>query len=289
MFPTHDRGTVLESHRRTGYLLVAVLLGHVLLISAQVSSPSGASLLETVLFGGLSQVQLGAARVVQGVSGFWSEYVALRQYRAEASRLQGELDRVGVELQQTRAQARRTEQLEGLLHLRRTQLPDTLAARVIAADPSAVFLTVTIDKGHRDGVGRDMAVLSPLGVVGRVIDEPGRHSAKVQLIIDRNAGVGARLERSATGGVVVGTEGDPPLRMEYVSNLAVVEPGDLVTTSGLDGMYPAGYVIGRVDRAERGAGLYREIRIRPTVDFWALDTVLVVTTAPRPPGADASP
>ncbi len=289
MFPTHDRGTVLESHRRTGYLLVAVLLGHVLLISAQVSSPSGATLLETVLFGGLSQVQLGSARVVQGVSGAWSEYVALRQYRTEARRLQDALDRMGVELQQARAQARRTEQLERLLQLRLTQLPDTLAAQVIAADPTVAFRTVTIDKGHVDGVRRDMAVLSPVGVVGRVIDEPGRHSAKVQLIIDRNAGVGARLERTGTGGVVVGADGDPPLRMEYVSNLATVEPGDLVATSGLDGIHPAGYVIGRVERAERGAGLYRDIRIRPTVDFSALDAVLVVTSAPLPSVTDETP
>lgn len=289
MFPTNDRGIVLESHRRTVYLAVAVLLGHVLLISAQVSSRTGVSLLETVLFSGLSQVQLASARVVQGVAGAWSEYVALRQYRHEAARLQGELDRMGVELQQARAQARRTEQLEVLLQLSRSELPQVQAARVIAADPTAVFRTVTIDKGYQDGIRRDMAVLSPLGVVGRVIDEPGRHSAKVQLIIDRNAGVGAQLERTGTGGVVVGADGDPALRMEYVSNLAEVEPGDLVATSGLDGIYPRGYVIGRVERAERGSGLYREIRIRPRVDFSALDTVLVVTSPPRQAAPDATP
>lgn len=287
MFPPNDRGIVLESHRRTGYLLVAVLLGHVLLISVQVSNREGASLLEMALFGGLSRVQLVSARVVQRVTGVWSEYGALRQYRRDARQMADALDRMGVELQHARAQARRTAQLELLLQLRRSHLPETLAARVIAADPTAVFQTVVIDKGWQDGVRRDMAVLSPLGVVGRVIDEPGRHSAKVQLIIDRNAGVGARLERSGNGGVVVGAEGDPPLRMEYVSNLAEVEPGDLVATSGLDGIYPSGYVVGRVERAERGSGVYREIRIRPRVDFWALDTVLVVMTPlPAAPGDD---
>ena len=289
MFPTNDRGIVLESHRRTGYLFVAVVLGHVLLISTQVSSRVGGSLLETALFGGLSRVQLVSALVVQRVTGAWSEYVALRQYRHEAQARQEALDRIGVELQHARAQARRTEQLELLLQLRRNHLPETLAARVIAADPTAVFQMVTIDKGAQDGVRRDMAVLSPLGVVGRVIDEPGGRSAKVQLIIDRNAGVGARLERTGTGGVVVGAEGDPPLRMEYVSNLAEVEPGDLVATSGLDGIYPPGYVIGRVERAERGSGLYRDIRIRPRVDFWALDTVLVVLTPPPAPSGDPTP
>ena len=291
---TNDRGPVLEFQKRTGYLLVAALLGHLLLISAQVSSPTGASVLETTIFGALSRVQALTSWVTQGVTGAWGNYVALRGHRARADALQLQLDRLGVELQHANAQARRTEQLERLLHLQRTDLPATMAARVIAADPAAAFRTVTIDKGAADGVRRDMAVLSPLGVVGRVIDEPASHAAKVQLIIDRNAGAGAVIERNGAGGVVVGatTDTDLPLRMEYVSNLADVSPGDLVMTSGLDGIYPRGFVLGRVERAERGSGLYRLIAIRPRVDFSSLDTVLLVT-GPQPvrpdPGASASP
>jgi rod shape-determining protein MreC len=276
VFPTYDRGPVLELQRRTGYVLAAVVLAHVLLISAQVGTPDGASLLARVLFGSLSQAQVATARIVQAVTGTWTGYVNLRGQRQQIEALQEALERQGMELQHARAQARRTEQLEGLLHLQRTQLPGTLAARVIAADATAAFRTLTIDKGYRDGVRRDMAVLSPVGVVGRVIDEPARHAAKVQLLIDRNAGAGAMLDRSGTGGVIMGAEGDPPLRLEHVSNLADVEIGDLVTTSGLDGIYPRGFVVGRVERAERGSGLYREIRVRPRVDFSALDTVLVV-------------
>lgn len=291
---TNDRGPVLEFQKRTGYLLVAALLGHLLLISAQVSSQTGASVLETTIFGALSRVQALTSWVTQGVTGAWGNYVALRGHRARADALQLQLDRLGVDLQHATAQARRTEQLERLLQLQRTELPATMAARVIAADPAAAFRTVTIDKGAADGVRRDMAVLSPLGVVGRVIDEPAAHAAKVQLIIDRNAGAGAVIERNGAGGVVVGTSTDTdlPLRMEYVSNLADVTPGDLVMTSGLDGIYPRGFVLGRVERAERGSGLYRLIAIRPRVDFSSLDTVLLVT-GPQPvrqdQGAPASP
>jgi len=274
---TNDRGPVLEFQKRTGYLLVAALLGHLLLISAQVSSPQGASVLETTIFGALSRVQALSSWVTQGVAGAWGNYVALRGHRARADALQQQLGRLGVELQHANAQVRRTEQLEQLLQLQRTELPATMAARVIAADPAAAFRTVTIAKGSADGVRRDMAVLSPLGVVGRVIDEPAAHAAKVQLIIDRNAGAGAIIERTDAGGVVVGAEGDAPLRMEYVSNLADVSPGDLVMTSGLDGIYPRGYVIGRIEKAERGSGQYRLIAIRPRVDFSSLDTVLLVT------------
>ena len=286
---TNDRGPVLEFQKRTGYLLVAALLGHLLLISAQVSSPQGVSVLETTLFGALARVQAMTAWASRGVTGAWENYVALRGHRARADALQQQLDRLGVELQHATAQARRTEQLEQLLQLRRTALPATMAARVIAADPMAAFRTITIDKGARDGVRRDMAVLSPHGVVGRVIDEPVAHAPKVQLIIDRNAGAGAVVDRTGAGGVVIGSDDGAPLRMEYVSNLADVAAGDLVLTSGLDGIYPRGYVIGRVERAERGSGLYRLIAIRPIVDFSALDTVLLVTeTAPVAP-AVASP
>jgi len=281
---TNDRGPVLEFQKRTGYLLVAALLGHLLLISAQVSSPQGASVLETTIFGTLSRVQALTSWVTQGMTGAWGNYVALKGHRARADALQLQLDRLGVELQHANAQARRAEQLEQLLQLQRTELPATMAARVIAADPAAAFRTVTIDKGASDGVRRDMAVLSPLGVVGRVIDEPAAHAAKVQLIIDRNAGAGAFIDRNGAGGVVVGAEGDTPLRMEYVSNLSDVAIGDLVMTSGLDGIYPRGYVIGRIEKAERGSGLYKLIAIRPRVDFSSLDTVLLVT-GPQPASA----
>jgi rod shape-determining protein MreC len=276
---TNDRGPVLEFQKRTGYLLVAALLGHLLLISAQVSSQQGVSVLETTIFGALSRVQELTAWVTQGVTGAWGNYVALKGHRARADALQLQLDRLGVELQHANAQARRAEQLEQLLQLRRTELPATMAARVIAVDPAAVFRTVTIDKGARDGVRRDMAVLSPLGVVGRVIDEPAAHAAKVQLIIDRNAGAGAFIDRNGAGGVVVGADSDAPLRMEYVSNLSDVAVGDLVMTSGLDGIYPRGFVIGRIEKAERGSSLYKLIAIRPRVDFASLDTVLLVTAA----------
>jgi rod shape-determining protein MreC len=284
---TNDRGPVLEFQKRTGYLLVAALLGHLLLISAQVSS-QGASVLETTIFGALSRVQALSAWVTHGVTGAWGNYVALRGHRSRAEALQLQLDRLGVQLQHANAQARRTEQLEQLLQLRRTELPATMAARVIAFDPTAAFRTVTIDKGASDGVRRDMAVLSPFGVVGRVIDEPAAHAAKVQLIVDRNAGAGAVIDRTDAGGVVVGADGDVPLRMEYVSNLADVSPGDLVMTSGLDGIYPRGYVIGRIEKVERGSGLYRLIAIRPSVDFSSLDTVLLVT-GPQPATAASAP
>jgi len=104
----------------------------------------------------------------------------------------------------------------------------------------------------------------------------------VQLLIDKYAAAGALTERTRAGGMVVGVEHDPPLGMELVSNLQDVNPGDLIVSSGIDGIYPKGFVIGSVEKAERGRGLYLTIAVRPAVDFNSLEEVLVVLVPPRP-------
>jgi rod shape-determining protein MreC len=122
-----------------------------------------------------------------------------------------------------------------------------------------------------------MAVIAPAGVVGRIIT-PSPRAAKVQLLIDRNAAAGAIVERSRAQAVVEGTGGE--LRLNYVSGTADVQPGDVVITSGIDGIYPKGFVIGQIESVERGAGVFGTIVIRPAVDFSSIEAVLVVVTPP---------
>jgi rod shape-determining protein MreC len=161
----------------------------------------------------------------------------------------------------------------------------TLAADVIAGDASSFFRTVTINRGTSDGLRRDLAVIAPAGVVGRVVGDPASRAARVQLLIDRSAGAGALIERSRAGGVAVGDGSG--LRLEYVSALADVAVGDVVVTSGLDGIYPKGFVIGSVVSIEAASGS-RTIVVRPSVDFSSLEEVLVVLDTPGVPGAPAT-
>jgi len=128
----------------------------------------------------------------------------------------------------------------------------------------------------------DMAVVAPAGIVGRIVGQPAAHAASVQLLIDRNAAAGAIVERSRAGGMVIGAEGDLPMRMDLVSNLADIRSGDVVVASGVDGIYPRGFAIGQVQTAERGPGLYYAVTIRPAVDFTSLQDVLVVLVPARP-------
>jgi rod shape-determining protein MreC len=114
---------------------------------------------------------------------------------------------------------------------------------------------------------------------------PSARAAKVQLLLDRNAAAGAIIERSRAQGVVVGG-GDERLRMENVSEASDIVVGDIVVTSGIEGIYPKGFIIGRVDTVEKNGPSYRNITVKPAVDFSSLEEVLVVLTPT--PGHEAA-
>lgn len=272
--------TVLDLRQRTGYLFAAVIVGHLILISMQVTSQTGVPVLSQVSFGVFSEVQRGTSSLVGGTASLWDNYVALWKVRAENAQLRDALTSARVQLQQQRALADRSRRLEQLLSLKQQSDLSLSAADVIAAGASPDFRTVTIDKGADAGLHRDMAVIAPGGIVGRVVMS-GSHASEVQLLVDRNAAAGALIERSRAQGVVMGG-GGPLLRMEYVAETADVKPGDTVMTSGIDGIYPKGFIIGHVETVRHGVGGYKLIAVRPAVDLTRLEEVLVVLTPPPP-------
>jgi rod shape-determining protein MreC len=277
---------VAEIRSRTGYLFLGIILGHIILISAQVNSRTGVPVLESVTFGVFSEVQ----RLVNGATGtvrrVWSGYVGLRHAQTENESLKRQLAEAQIALQQQRALADRARGLQQLLELRDRSNLQTAAAEIIGSAASPDFRTVTIDKGSIAGLKTDMAVIAPAGVVGRVV-VPSARSAKVQLLVDRNAAAGALIERSRAQGVVVGA-GDGRLLLEYMSEVFDVIVGDDVVSSGIDGIYPKGFMIGKVDSVEKSGASYKRITVKPTVDFASLEEVLVVLT-PTPARGSAAP
>jgi rod shape-determining protein MreC len=268
----------VEMRRRGGLLFAVVVVLHIIIISAQV--PSGrrdVPVLQSVTFGVLSEMQRLATGGVTGWRNMWRGYVSLRDVRAENEELRRQLSDLQIRLQQQRAHADRSRQLERLLELRDRTPLKTTAAAVIGAGASPEFRTMTVDKGSSDGLRPDMAVLAPQGVVGRIIT-PSARAAKVQLLIDRSAAAGALVERSRAQGVVIGSGDAERVRLDYVSENADVKVGDLVVTSGIDGIYPKGFAIGRIERVERGSSGFSAIDVRPAVDFSALEEVLVVVS-----------
>jgi len=271
---------LLDIRQRTGWLFMAVMVGHIVLISAQVNSRRGVPMLEEVTFGAFAEVQRASAQVIGNVQEGWQNYFALQQIRRENDDLKQRVAQLEIKVQQERAQAEQTRTLQGLLKLQQDTAPPTLAANVIGASADAYFRTISIDKGTAEGLRTDMAVIAPAGVVGRII-LPTRRAAKVQLLIDRNAAAAALIERSRAQGVVIGTGGGT-MTMAYLPGSADVKVGDRVVTSGIDRIYPKGFVIGQIESLQRGAGEFNGIVIRPAVDFSSLEAVLVVTAPPAP-------
>ena len=269
---------LLDIRQRTGWLFMAVIVGHIALISAQVNSRRGVPILEEVIFGSFAEVQRATAQVVGNVREGWQNYFALQQIRRENEDLKQRIAQLEIRMQQERAQAQQTRTLQELLSLRETIAPPTTAANVIGASADAYFRTMSIDKGTGDGLASDMAVLAPAGVVGRIV-MPARRAAKVQLLIDRDAAAGVIVERTRAQGVVVGT-GTDRFRLDHVPGAADIQVGDRVVTSGIEGIYPRGFVVGQIESIDRQAGQFTNVVVRPAVEFSALETVLVVVTPP---------
>jgi rod shape-determining protein MreC len=283
---------LLDIRQRTGWLFGALVVSQIILISGQVTTQRGVPVLQEVTFGTFAEMQRAATGAVSGVTDSWQNYFALQQIRRENERLKQEVTELGVALQQERTAAQQTHALQKLLDLKSATPFRTAAAAVIGSGADPSFRTMTIDKGTQDGLGVNMAVISPSGVVGRIL-VPTARASKVQLIIDRDAAATVMVERTRASGVVTGLGSVDSLdfrvgllKLDYVPGSADVKKGDRVVTAGTDGIYPKGLLIGEIQSTEREGGEWR-LKIKPAVDFSSLEAVLVVLEVPNEvPDAD---
>jgi len=269
--------------QRSRLLLAGLVLLHLAAISHQVDGGGGVSLLQRGLLAVLSPLQRGVSAVVGGVGEAWRGWAFHRETYVENRRLEERVRQLETELQAHSVRVQEAERLRELLSLRQAVPMDTVAAEVVGRDGVPWFRSLTIDKGEADGVALDAPVMSPTGVVGRVF-AVGPHAARVQALLDRDSGAGVLVERSRVPGVVSGqvsgqASGAEDLVLEYVPERSDVAVGDVVVTSGVDGIYPKGLVVGRVRYVGKGSGLFRDIRVEPSARFDRLEEVLVVRQA----------
>jgi rod shape-determining protein MreC len=272
--------------RQSRVLLVGLVLVHLAVISHQVDGGGGVSLLQRGLLAVLSPLQRGVGAIVGGAGEAWRGWAFHRETYEKNRRLGERVRQLETELQAFSARAQEGARLRELLELRQAVPMETVAAEVVARDGVPWFRTLTIDKGEADGVALDAPVMSPTGVVGRVV-AVGPHAARVQVLLDRDSGAGVLIERSRVPGVVSGqvsgqASGAEDLALEYVPERSDVAVGDVVVTSGLDRIYPKGLVVGRVRYVGKGSGLFRDIRVEPSARFDRLEEVLVVRQAREP-------
>jgi rod shape-determining protein MreC len=230
----------------------------------------------------LVPVQRVLAQTGLTTSGFFQAIGDLEQIRAENAGLRAANDRLTLENARL-AEAAIAAQQGAKLDAAQRALPfKTIAAPVIARDPSGVLKTIVIAAGTDQGVHVDQIVLSEQGVVGRV-GEAGSNYAKVVLITDSASSVSALVQTSRASGIVRGQYGDT-LVMEWILQSDPVKAGDVIVTAGLGlgtelrSLYPKGLVIGTVvDVTKAEVSAYQRAVVAPAVDFRKLENVLIIT------------
>jgi rod shape-determining protein MreC len=266
----------LPSKHRSLVLLAAVLTAQVLLLAVQIRRDRQVRLIRVWAVSLVTPVQRAGAWVIDEIHGGWSHYIALRNTRKENEALRGELARLQMRNAELEGRAVEADRLAALLAFRDTHSESPmLPARVISASADASSKTIYIDRGQGDGVRRNMGVITPDGVVGKVL-EVYRGTSQVQLLSDREGGVGALLATNRTQGVVRGT-GEPVLEMRYVSNDDPVAAGERVLTSGQDRLFPKDLPVGTVIEVKAG-NPFKQIRVRPAAHLDQLEEVLVLLT-----------
>jgi rod shape-determining protein MreC len=206
-----------------------------------------------------------------------------KELEAELEATRGQLGRLRLIESRFRTLEHENEQLRHALDFKKTSKFDVVAARVIRRNPTTWWQTVEIDAGSRRGIGTQLAVLSNEGLVGKIdrIDNTGERSS-VLLLTDEKCQVAARVEGSPEVGILCGQrggfDGDPMLRLRFLSANAAVRPGQRVFTTGRGGIFQPNILLGTIHSVEKGA-LDSEALVRPSVNFADLGAVFVVLSA----------
>jgi rod shape-determining protein MreC len=258
---------------RIALVLAAVfLLGFLLLPSQlqglfqQIGSPVGWV---------LSWPLRAVASVQEGTAELWDGFIALRGVADENQKLRKELEHLKGQNDQLREAAAATERLTALLEFKKQANISMVAAQVIGRDTGNWYRTILLNKGQSDGFKPDMGVVTPAGVVGRIVKTTAATSV-VLLVTDPNNAIAGLIQRTRDEGIVEGTT-QGLARLKYIPLLSNARPGDQVVTSGLVGGFPRGLAIGTITRIDKDEGaLFQSAELTPDVDVGRVEEVLVI-------------
>lgn len=267
--------TVIASKKPAWIALAVALVFHTLLLSAQTSNRYDTSFVRVWLLASLGPFEKVVDAGVEGVENIWAGYIDLIHVHRDNERLLSENGQLKMQLSQKSEDSLELARLRQLMDLRATPIGKTVVARVIGKDPSQGGQNMTIDKGSKSGLGRDVTIVTRDGVVGRVISSSDYFSV-VQLIIDSQSAVGFIVRSSRRLGILKGT-GGAELEMEYIDDDNDIKQGDELITSGQDQIYPKGIPLGVVLSVGPRQGNFKVVRIRPNVNFGRLEEVLCMT------------
>lgn len=265
---------VIPSRHKSLVLLTGIIVLQVLLLAVQIKRDSQGRLIRVWTVGAVSPFERAGASGIGSIRGVWHHYFALRNASLENERLRRDNDTLKLQINQLQSKAAEADRLAALLNFRQShQNVPMLGARVIGASADTASQTVYLDRGERDGIHRNMAVITPDGVVGKIVESYG-NTSQVLLLTDKDSGVGAMLLESRIQSPVGGT-GEPLLAMKYVASDDNVNVGEHVVTSGMDRIFPRDLPVGTVAQIKQGQP-FKQIRIRPAANLERLEEVIVL-------------
>ena len=259
-------------------VLVGVLFAQVLGLAVQVRRTTDSEptrLIRIWAVGAVAPLEKVLVWVETSTGSVWHNYFYLRGVRAENRNLKQQIERMSLEQVRMSQDADQARRLQALLAFKEQFISRTMAAQVIGSSGSELSRSVYIDKGESDGIKPDMAVITAEGIVGKVL-RVYRSTSQVLLIDDQTSGVGAILDKTRLQGILRGTPAGEMV-LEKVMSDEAVPAGEMVLTSGGDGIFPKGLLVGRVTKVAPGNELFLNIRVRPAADLSKLEEVLVVT------------
>jgi len=223
----------------------------------------------------IAPFQKASTSSIRFVRDIWRHYFIMVNAAKENDNYQKALNKAFENNIQLRELKLSNSRLRNLLNFEKKITDRVLSAEVIGKDPSPWFKTVLIDKGKNDGVETGMAVVVPKGIAGQVTDVSANYS-KVLLIIDHNSAVDALVQNDRARGIIKGGMAGQCL-FKYVLRKHDIEIGDIVVSSGLDGVFPKGLAVGYVSTVFKPkSGIFQEVTVTPYVDFEKLEEVLIV-------------
>jgi rod shape-determining protein MreC len=278
------------SRFKNALVLIAILLAQTIALATQINRQVDGRSVRLVRLWALAiitPVERLSNSTGRGIRSAWTGYIDLRHVRQQNQDLQKQLDDLRLQRAALAEQALEDQRLRRLLGFRETYTPTTVVAQIIGTSGSDQSRLLILDKGSRDGLKPDMAVITPDGIVGKLRDVFPT-TAQLLLINDPTSGAGVLLASTRIHAIVRGS----PLGRVLINNLTPdsrIQPGEAVLTSGGDGVFPRGLPVGTIESIalDPDHQPFTSILVRPAVNLAQLDEVLVVTgSAPDTPSAD---
>lgn len=251
------------------------------LMSLSARRSGGDSVLGSAVLETAGPVESAIGWVAASVEDVWLGYFNLVRVQEENEHLRRVVSRQNVQLAALAEERLANERLRRLIGFHDQPPGRYVSARVLAWDPGPWYHSLVISAGSADGVVDDSPVLTDRGVVGRVV-ELAPHYAKVLLLTDSSSAIDAFVQRNRINALLAG-HGRSSLTLDYIRKSDDLRPGDLVVTSGLDGIYPPGLPLGSVTMVDKQSlGLYLAVDVSPQAELDHLEEVLILVDRPRP-------